>query len=85
MFTASNSEASVIPMFLSKLPPSQTLSDGDTLTLQCDVIGSPEPEVHWLRDGLDLPDTLTLSTQVQAHHFCLYVYLYTVYFKIYLH
>jgi hypothetical protein len=59
--TASHSEAQLVPVFLGKLR-GKTISDGDPLTLEVEVIGSPEPTVRWLRDGLDLPVTLT-STQ----------------------
>ena len=49
-------------MFLTKLP-NKTLNDGDFLLLECDVIGSPEPNIRWLRDGLDLPDSLSFNSQ----------------------
>ena len=49
-------------MFLTKLP-NKTLNDGDSLLLECDVIGSPEPNIRWLRDGLDLPDSLSFNSQ----------------------
>ncbi|KAL8604619.1 hypothetical protein ACOMHN_013399 [Nucella lapillus] len=61
--TASASfKSTVEPMFLSKLRD-LTLNEGDSLLLECDVVGSPEPSVHWLRDGLDLPDTLSYLIQ----------------------
>ncbi|XP_070206034.1 titin homolog isoform X4 [Littorina saxatilis] len=58
----SSSESTVVPMFLIRLL-NKTVNDGDTLVMECDVIGSPEPSILWLRDGLDLPDSLSYSTQ----------------------
>ncbi|KAK7506116.1 hypothetical protein BaRGS_00002838, partial [Batillaria attramentaria] len=43
--------------------PSKTVSDGDVLLLECDIIGSPEPDIEWLFEGRRLSDTtLSFST-----------------------
>lgn len=36
-------------MFLNK-PESKILECNDTITLQCDVIGSPQPTITWTKD-----------------------------------
>ncbi|CAC5367159.1 Smoothelin,Smoothelin-like protein 1 [Mytilus coruscus] len=42
-------ETDVVPMFLTK-PESKIHECSDTVTLQCDVIGSPQPTIRWTRD-----------------------------------
>ncbi|XP_033747095.1 LOW QUALITY PROTEIN: muscle M-line assembly protein unc-89-like [Pecten maximus] len=44
------SDANVAPIFLTK-PGSKILNGGDTLLLDCDVIGTPKPTISWTRDG----------------------------------
>ncbi|XP_023937954.2 uncharacterized protein LOC112045836 isoform X2 [Bicyclus anynana] len=39
------------PMFIRK-PRSSEAREGDTVLLECEVIGDPKPEVYWLRDFL---------------------------------
>ncbi|XP_059176220.1 serine-rich adhesin for platelets-like, partial [Physella acuta] len=58
---ASGSESTVVPMFLTKLT-NATVYDGESLILECEVVGSPEPNVFWLKDGKDLPQDLSFST-----------------------
>ncbi len=31
--------------------------DGDAITLECQVRGDPRPQITWLRDGEEIPDT----------------------------
>ncbi|XP_069135255.1 uncharacterized protein [Argopecten irradians] len=45
-----SSDANVSPIFLTK-PGSKILNGGDTLLLDCDVIGTPKPTITWTRDG----------------------------------
>ncbi|XP_060074132.1 myosin light chain kinase, smooth muscle-like [Ylistrum balloti] len=47
------SDANVAPIFLTK-PSSKILNGGDTLLLDCDVIGTPKPKICWTRDGNEL-------------------------------
>ncbi|VDI08897.1 Hypothetical predicted protein [Mytilus galloprovincialis] len=42
-------ETDVVPMFLTK-PESKIHECSDTVTLQCDVIGSPQPTIRWTKD-----------------------------------
>nr|XP_034839612.1 uncharacterized protein LOC117995729 [Maniola hyperantus] len=39
------------PMFIKK-PRSSEAHEGDTVIIECEVIGDPKPEVYWLRDFL---------------------------------
>ncbi|XP_047115600.1 myosin light chain kinase, smooth muscle-like [Schistocerca piceifrons] len=39
------------PMFLTK-PRSTEAREGDTVVIQCEVVGDPKPDVFWLRDFL---------------------------------
>lgn len=39
------------PMFIRK-PRSSEATEGDTVIIQCEVIGDPKPDVYWLRDFL---------------------------------
>lgn len=39
------------PMFVKK-PRSSDAYEGDTVIIQCEVIGDPKPDVVWLRDFL---------------------------------
>ncbi|CAK1588427.1 unnamed protein product [Parnassius mnemosyne] len=39
------------PMFIRK-PRSSEAREGDTVIIECEVIGDPKPEVYWLRDFL---------------------------------
>ncbi|CAL1527896.1 unnamed protein product [Lymnaea stagnalis] len=57
---ASSSDTTVVPMFLTKLSNTQVFN-GETLSLECDVIGSPEPNTFWLKDGKDLSTDLSFS------------------------
>lgn len=41
------------PMFITK-PRSSEAFEGDTVIIQCEVIGDPKPEVIWLRDFLNV-------------------------------
>ncbi|OWF42675.1 Smoothelin [Mizuhopecten yessoensis] len=47
------SDSNVAPIFLTK-PGSKILNGGDTLLLDCDVIGTPKPSITWTRDGNQL-------------------------------
>ncbi|XP_012941023.1 myosin light chain kinase, smooth muscle [Aplysia californica] len=58
--TACDSESTVVPMFLTKLT-NPVVNDGERLVLECDVIGSPEPHISWLKDGLELGDDRSFS------------------------
>ncbi|XP_050410486.1 titin homolog isoform X2 [Patella vulgata] len=53
--TACSSETSVVPMFLTRLT-NKSVQDGSRLVLECDVIGTPEPKVMWMRNDSSLPD-----------------------------
>ncbi|KAK6191500.1 hypothetical protein SNE40_003173 [Patella caerulea] len=53
--TACSSETSVVPMFLTRLT-NKSVQDGSCLVLECDVIGTPEPKVMWMRNDSSLPD-----------------------------
>lgn len=44
-----------MPMFLTKFTKS-VIKVGDKLLLECDVIGSPEPEINWTKDGRPLQE-----------------------------
>ncbi|CAG5123370.1 unnamed protein product, partial [Candidula unifasciata] len=57
---ACDQETVVVPMFLTKLT-SRAVLEGEMLLLECDVIGSPEPTITWLKDGRHLGDSLTYS------------------------
>lgn len=39
------------PLFITK-PRSSEAVEGDTVIIDCEVIGDPKPEVFWLRDFL---------------------------------
>ncbi|KAM3969006.1 uncharacterized protein ACR2FA_003089 isoform 2-T2 [Aphomia sociella] len=39
------------PMFIRK-PRSSEAREGDTVIIQCEVVGDPKPDVYWLRDFL---------------------------------
>lgn len=39
------------PMFIRK-PRSSEAREGDTVIIECEVVGDPKPEVYWLRDFL---------------------------------
>lgn len=47
-------------MFLTKLAQ-QTVTEGDPLTMECEVIGTPEPTIQWLCDGNPLPENVNLN------------------------
>ncbi|KAL5016448.1 hypothetical protein ScPMuIL_006037, partial [Solemya velum] len=49
------SESAVVPMFLNK-PSSQIVGDQEQVVFECDVIGSPQPAITWLKDGDELGD-----------------------------
>ncbi|XP_046579395.1 smoothelin-like isoform X2 [Haliotis rubra] len=53
--TACDSETSVVPMFLTKFTKT-VIKVGDKLILECDVIGSPEPDISWTKNGRPLRD-----------------------------
>ncbi|XP_067684073.1 uncharacterized protein [Haliotis asinina] len=55
MVTACDLETSVVPMFLTKFTET-VIKVGDKLILECDVIGSPEPDISWTKDGHPLRD-----------------------------
>ncbi|KAH9503917.1 Muscle M-line assembly protein unc-89 [Bulinus truncatus] len=55
------SEDTVVPMFLTRFSDVKAFG-GDTLLLDCEVIGSPEPNITWLKDFRDLPTDLSFST-----------------------
>lgn len=38
-------------MFIRK-PRSSEAREGDTVIIECEVIGDPKPDVYWLRDFL---------------------------------
>ncbi|KAJ8687543.1 hypothetical protein QAD02_023337, partial [Eretmocerus hayati] len=40
-----------VPLFVTK-PLSTEAQEGDTVVIQCEVVGDPKPEVMWLRDFL---------------------------------
>ncbi|XP_068630255.1 uncharacterized protein [Battus philenor] len=42
---------SKVPMFIRK-PRSSEAREGDTVIIECEVIGDPKPDVYWLRDFL---------------------------------
>ncbi|OXU28408.1 hypothetical protein TSAR_000837, partial [Trichomalopsis sarcophagae] len=42
---------SKVPLFVTK-PLSTEAQEGDTVIIQCEVVGDPKPEVMWLRDFL---------------------------------
>ena len=42
-------------MFITK-PRSSNAVEGDTVFIECEVIGDPKPEVYWLRDFLKVKD-----------------------------
>ena len=44
------------PFIATATPSSQTISLGDTIQLACLVDGFPEPEVTWLRNGIEQPN-----------------------------
>ncbi len=50
----------MVPMFLTQLT-SSTLTLGDKLVLECDVIGSPEPELSWTKDGQPMRETCSFN------------------------
>ncbi|RUS73862.1 hypothetical protein EGW08_018384, partial [Elysia chlorotica] len=58
---ACGSETTVVPMFLTKMS-SKVVNSGDTLRLECDVIGTPEPSITWTKDNEDLSPQLSFST-----------------------
>ncbi|BFZ18190.1 hypothetical protein BsWGS_21229 [Bradybaena similaris] len=58
---ACDQETVVVPMFLSKLASRQVM-EGEKLVLECDIIGSPEPSINWLKDGRQLASSLTYSS-----------------------
>ncbi|GFO25242.1 muscle m-line assembly protein unc-89, partial [Plakobranchus ocellatus] len=54
-------ETTVVPMFLTKMS-NKVVNNGDTLHLECDVIGTPEPNITWSKDGEELSPQLTFSS-----------------------
>ena len=53
------------PRFVIK-PRSVTVQEGDSLSVECQVIGQPKPDVVWLRDWLNV------STVIQSFLFFLF-------------
>lgn len=47
----SHSRYSKEPLFVKK-PRSSEAYEGDTVIIQCEVVGDPKPDVVWLRDFL---------------------------------
>lgn len=48
------------PRFVTK-PRSSEAVEGDTVVIDCEVVGDPNPEVMWLRDWLKVsPSVLTV-------------------------
>lgn len=44
------------PRFVTK-PRSSEAVEGDTVVIDCEVVGDPKPEVMWLRDWLKVSST----------------------------
>ncbi|XP_025090253.1 uncharacterized protein LOC112561770 isoform X4 [Pomacea canaliculata] len=61
------------PMLVTPLVSQSLLTAGESLLLQCDVSGVPEPEVTWSRDGQCLPDTLSYSQSYDGARASLHV------------
>ncbi|XP_052799439.1 myosin light chain kinase, smooth muscle-like [Mya arenaria] len=53
------------PHFDGDLSP-KTLTDGERLTLRCNVSGNPEPDVEWFRDGQNVKLIDTITTKNRA-------------------
>lgn len=49
VFLESECKDEVVPMFLKK-PDTQIVDELDTVILECEVIGSPQPAISWLCD-----------------------------------
>ena len=67
---ASNSDSFLPPMFLSSLF-SQTYLVGDSLLLECNVVGSPDPELTWTCDGCDCSSDFSCSYNGRLASLCL--------------
>ena len=46
----------MVPRFIQK-PRSTEVIEGDSLTIVCEVVGDPKPELVWLRDWLNVSET----------------------------
>lgn len=61
------------PILVTPLVSQSLLTAGESLLLQCDVSGVPEPEVTWSRDGQCLPYTLSYSQSYDGARASLHV------------
>lgn len=41
------------PSFIA-MPKSQEAVEGQTVTLDCAANGNPKPQIHWLKDGVNI-------------------------------
>ena len=55
LFSESVSDHSVAPAFLKKLE-SQIVEEKDTVIMECDIIGSPQPVITWYCDKKAVPE-----------------------------